>query len=54
MGIHVNLVGVGPPDGMENPEEGIPEWELKRTKDRREWWDGAPPFDYLHLDKRCR
>jgi pimeloyl-ACP methyl ester carboxylesterase len=40
-GIHLNLVGVGPPRDMENPEEGIPEWELKRSKDRRKWWNAS-------------
>ena len=51
VGIHVNLVGVGPPDGMENPEEGIPEWELKRTKDRREWWDGENAYSQIQGTK---
>ncbi len=40
-GIHLNLVVVGPPRDMENPEEGIPEWELKRGKDRLKWWNAS-------------
>ncbi len=40
-GIHLNLVVVGPPRDMENPELGIPEWELKRGKDRLKWWNAS-------------
>ena len=50
-GIHLTLVGLGPPDGMENPEEGIPEWELKRTKDRRKWWNGENAYGNIQGTK---
>ena len=32
-GIHLNMVWVGPPEGAENPEEGIPAWELERSQE---------------------
>ena len=51
VGIHVNLVGVGPPDDMENPDEGIPDWELKRWKDRREWWEGENAYGRIQGTK---
>ena len=37
-GIHLNMVGGGPPAGMKNPEKGIPQWELDRWRKRSEWW----------------
>ena len=50
-GIHLTLVGTPAPDDMENPEEGIPEWELKRTKDRREWWNGENAYGNIQGTK---
>ncbi|MAV35605.1 MAG: hypothetical protein CMJ59_09110 [Planctomycetaceae bacterium] len=40
-GIHLNLITPGPPADLEDPEEGIPEWELRRAKDRRRWWNAS-------------
>lgn len=37
-GIHLNMVGGGPPAGMEDPEKGIPQWELDRWRERSAWW----------------
>ena len=50
-GIHLTLVGLGPPEDMENPEEGISEWELKRTKDRRKWWNGENAYGNIQGTK---
>ncbi len=50
-GIHLNAVWVGPPEGVENPEEGIPAWELKRSKDRAEWWKGESAYGQIHGTK---
>jgi pimeloyl-ACP methyl ester carboxylesterase len=44
VGIHLNLIGGGPPAGMENPEEGVPEWELKRWRERAAWWEGENAY----------
>ena len=51
IGIHLNMVGGGPPRGMENPEEGIPEWELKRYKERAEWWQGENAYGNIQGSK---
>ena len=51
VGIHVNLVGTPAPKDMENPEEGIPEWELKRTVERRKWWDGENAYGNIQGTK---
>ena len=51
VGIHVNLVGTAAPPDMENPEEGIPEWELKRTVERRKWWDGENAYGNIQGTK---
>ena len=51
IGIHLNMVGGGPPRGMENPEEGVPEWELKRYKERAEWWQGENAYGNIQGSK---
>jgi pimeloyl-ACP methyl ester carboxylesterase len=50
-GIHLTLVGLGPPDDLDDPEAGIPEWELKRTKDRRQWWNGENAYGSIQGTK---
>ena len=51
VGIHLNMVGGGPPQGMENPEEGIPAWELKRHKERTVWWRGENAYGNIQGSK---
>ena len=51
IGIHLNMVGGGPPRGMENPEEGVPEWELRRYKERAEWWQGENAYGNIQGSK---
>ena len=51
VGIHLNLVGTPAPADMENPEEGIPAWELKRTRERRKWWDGENAYGNIQGTK---
>ena len=51
VGIHVNLVGVPAPKDRENPEEGIPEWELKRALERRKWWEGENAYGRIQGTK---
>ncbi len=50
-GIHINMVGGGPPSGMEDPEKGIPEWELKRWRERVEWWNGENAYGNIQGTK---
>ena len=51
VGIHLNMVGGGPPEGMENPEQGVPEWELKRYRERSEWWRGERAYGDIQGSK---
>ncbi len=51
IGIHLNMVGGGAPGGMEDPEAGIPEWELKRHKERAEWWRGENAYGNIQGTK---
>ncbi len=51
IGIHLNMVGGGPPPGMEDPEAGIPEWELKRYRERAEWWSGENAYGNIQGSK---
>lgn len=51
IGIHLNMVGGGPPQEMANPEEGIPEWELKRHKERAAWWQGENAYGNIQGSK---
>ena len=51
IGIHLNMVGGGPPRDMANPEEGIPEWELKRHKERAAWWQGENAYGNIQGTK---
>lgn len=37
-GIRLNMVAGPPPAGMENPEKGVPQWELDRWRKRSESW----------------
>ena len=37
-GIHINMVTAGRPRGVENPNEGVPEEEIRRFEERREWF----------------
>ena len=45
------MVGGGPPAGMEDPEEGIPAWELKRYRERAEWWSGENAYGNIQGTK---
>ena len=51
IGIHLNMVGGGPPAGMESPEEGIPEWELERYRERAAWWQGENAYGNIQGSK---
>ena len=51
VGIHLNLVGGGPPEGMADPEAGIPAWELKRYRDRAAWWRGENAYGTIQGTK---
>ena len=51
IGIHLNMVGGGPPPGMEDPEAGIPEWEFKRYRERAEWWSGENAYGNIQGSK---
>lgn len=51
IGIHLNMVGGGPPAGMQDPESGIPEWELKRYRERAEWWQGENAYGNIQGSK---
>ena len=51
VGIHLNMVGGGPPAGLENPEDGIPRWELRRHKERAEWWSGENAYGNIQGTK---
>ena len=51
VGIHLNMVGVEAPDDMEDPEKGIPEWELERAKERRKWWEGERAYGQIQGTK---
>ena len=50
-GIHINMVGGGPPAGMEDPEKGIPQWELKRWRERAAWWAGENAYGNIQGTK---
>ena len=51
IGIHLNMVGGGPPRDMANPEEGIPEWELQRYTERAAWWQGENAYGNIQGTK---
>ncbi len=51
IGIHLNMVGGGPPEGMPDPEAGIPEWELKRHRERADWWRGENAYGNIQGTK---
>ena len=51
IGIHLNMVGGGPPQGMPDPEAGIPDWELKRHKERAAWWQGENAYGNIQGSK---
>ena len=51
VGIHLNMVGGGPPEGMADPEEGIPEWEIKRHRKRADWWRGENAYGNIQGTK---
>ncbi len=51
IGIHLNMVGGGPPEGMEDPEAGIPDWELKRHRERAAWWRGENAYGNIQGTK---
>lgn len=51
IGVHLNMVGGGPPAGMQDPEEGIPAWELKRYRERAEWWQGENAYGNIQGSK---
>lgn len=36
VGIHINFARSRPPQGVEDPFEGVPDWEIKRMNDREE------------------
>ena len=51
VGIHLNMVGGGPPAGVETPEKGVPDWELKRWKERSDWWRGEKAYGDIQGSK---
>ena len=51
IGIHLNMVGGGPPEGMSDPEAGIPAWELKRHRERAAWWQGENAYGNIQGTK---
>ena len=51
IGIHLNMVGGGPPQGMREPEAGIPNWELERHKQRSQWWQGENAYGNIQGSK---
>ena len=51
VGIHLNMVGGGPPAGLDDPEAGIPDWELRRHKERSEWWRGENAYGNIQGTK---
>lgn len=51
IGIHLNMVGGGPPQGMPDPEAGIPDWELERHKERAAWWQGENAYGNIQGTK---
>ena len=51
IGIHLNMVGGGPPEGMQDPEAGIPAWELRRHKERADWWRGENAYGSIQGTK---
>ncbi len=50
-GIHLNMVGGGPPAGMKDPEQGIPQWELERWRERAAWWSGENAYGNIQGTK---
>ena len=40
VGLHLNMLIAGPPPGVENPEEGVPEADLVRMRERRAFFQG--------------
>ncbi len=51
VGIHLNMVGGGPPQGLDDPEAGIPDWELRRYRERSEWWRGENAYGNIQGTK---
>ncbi len=51
VGIHLNMVGGGPPEGLADPEAGIPDWELDRHRERAEWWRGENAYGNIQGTK---
>ena len=51
VGIHLNMVGGGPPQGLDDPEAGIPDWELRRHTERSEWWRGENAYGNIQGTK---
>ena len=47
IGLHLNLVGAGPPPGVEDPEAGVPARELERMREREAFW--APEGGYFAI-----
>ena len=47
IGLHLNLVGAGPPPGVEDPEAGVPARELERMREREAFW--APEQGYFAI-----
>ena len=37
-GVHLNLCGAGPPEGVEDPTAGVPPEELERMRERQAFW----------------
>ena len=47
IGLHLNLIGAGPPPGVEDPEAGVPARELERMRERDAFW--APEQGYFAI-----
>ena len=45
------MVNGGPAEGMANPEEGPPGWEVKRWKERSDWWLGERVYGDIQGSK---
>ena len=48
VGLHLNMLIAGPPEGVADPEAGVPEAELARMRDRRAFFQG-PETGYSQI-----
>ncbi len=50
-GIHLNMVTAGPPRGAGDPNEGVPEEELRRSRERRAAFTGETGYSQIQGTK---